>query len=177
MSVTPWKVSGSGLRFAREHRQLVDGEGRLPPARLRGPADDSDDVAQVHLDASGPPRVAHELDAPRAVHEVEEDELPHLPSRHDPAGEPALVFQLPAAVERLDLGPDGCYLVAVREALGRGHGARVYAASAAGMIHRTRPSRGVVRTVTTSPCSTASYCAGLTRKALIRVDSPSSTAM
>ena len=51
---------------ACEHRQLVDGEGRLPAPRLRRPARDADDVAEVDVDVARTTRVAHELDSPGA---------------------------------------------------------------------------------------------------------------
>ena len=56
---------------------------------------------------------------PRAVDEVEEDELPHLAPREHAAGEPALLGPFLAGLERLGLGAHGRDLVAVGKALRR----------------------------------------------------------
>ena len=65
-------------RVAGEHGQLVHGERGLATTRLRGMPDDADDVPEMDADVTDASGVAHELDPPRAVHEVEEDELAHL---------------------------------------------------------------------------------------------------
>ncbi len=75
----------------------------------------------MNVDVPGPTDVAHELDSPRAVDEIEEDELPHLATCHDAAREAPLQLQLSAGLERLDLGPNGRDVVPVGEALRRGH--------------------------------------------------------
>ena len=75
---------------AREQLERVDLERRLAAARLRGRAGDADDVAEVDVDLARALDRAEQLDAPGAVDEVEEDELPHVAARHDAAGEPAL---------------------------------------------------------------------------------------
>ena len=140
----------------REYRQLVDGERRLSPPRLRRPADDADDVAEMDVDVADAPGVAHELDAPRAVDEVEEDELPHLAPRHDAPSEAPRFLELTAGLDlvgRCAYVDDG---VAIGEPLGSRHGGqpiRPRAASQSGMIQRTQQRFRVNRAVTTSPCS------------------------
>ena len=62
---------------------------------------------------------AEELDPARAVDEVEEDELPHLPPREHAAGEPARLVAFDAGPEGLGLGSDGGDLVAVGKTLRR----------------------------------------------------------
>ena len=67
-----------------------------------------------------------QLDAARAVDEVEENELPHVAARHDPAGQPALGRVVACTrLELLGFGPDGRNLVPVWETLRSGHGRRV----------------------------------------------------
>ena len=107
---------------ASEDGQLFDGQGRLAAPRLRGPADDPDHVPEMDVDRTGLGRVAHELDAARAVDEVEEDELAHLAARHDAAGQAAGVLSLLARLERIGLRADGCHFVPVGKALGSCHG-------------------------------------------------------
>ena len=96
-----------------------------PRRDFAGEPVDADDVAEVDVDLARALHRAHELDAPAAVDEVEEDELPHVAARHHAAGEPALRVGGRAVVERLRLGADGGDLVAVGEALRRRHGGRV----------------------------------------------------
>ena len=107
-------MSGSGLGCARAP-QLVDGERRLAAPRLRRPPAGADDVAEVDVDVAGASRVAHELDAPGAVDEVEEDELPHLAPRHDAAREPLVPSSLGAGLELLGRGAN----VGDRDAIGK----------------------------------------------------------
>jgi hypothetical protein len=68
---------------------------------------------------------ADELDPTRPVDEVEEDELPQVPSSHHPAGQAALGVAGPTRLELLGLGPDCRDLVPIGKALSRGHGRRV----------------------------------------------------
>jgi len=80
----------------------------------------------VKVELSRPLCRADQLDAARAVDEVEEDELPHFAARHDPAGQPALGRVVACTrLEPLGFGPDGRNLVPVGETLGSGHGRRV----------------------------------------------------
>jgi hypothetical protein len=108
VSVRPWNVSGSGLRF-------------FASSVSSSTASDADDVSEVDVDVARPARVAHELDAPRAVDEVEEDQLPHLPPRHDAAREPSRLVDLASRVDlvggRANIGDR----VAIGESLGRRH--------------------------------------------------------
>ena len=57
---------------------------------------------------------------PRAVDEVEEDELPHVSPRHHAPGEAARLRRLRPVLERVGLGANGRDLVAVRVALREG---------------------------------------------------------
>ena len=102
-------VAGEDLDALGEHR-------RLPTPRLRGPADDADDVSEVHVDLAGHCDVADHLDATGAVDEVEEDELAHSPTGHRAARQPARLADLAAALERLGLGADSGDLVPVGKA-------------------------------------------------------------
>ena len=106
---------------AREDLDRIDVDGRLAALGLRRRPGHSDDVAEVDVDLSGPLHVAEELDAARAVDEVEKDELPHVAPAEHPSGEPALRGSGLAVRERLRLRADECDLVAVAEVLGRAH--------------------------------------------------------
>ena len=108
--------------IACEHRQLVDGERRLPAPRLRRPARDADDVAEVDVDVPDATRVAHELDSPGPVDEIEEDELPHLAPRHDATGEAPRFVELAAGLDRVGRGADVDDGVAIGEPLRSRHG-------------------------------------------------------
>ena len=121
----PVERVGQRRADAREHLERVDLERRLAAPRLRRRAGDADDVAEVHVDLARALDRAEQLDPPAAVDEVEEDELAHVAARHHAAGEPALRLGGRAVLERLRLGADARDLVAVGEALRRGHGARV----------------------------------------------------
>ena len=110
---------------AREHLERVDLERRLASSRLRRRADDADDVAEMHVDLARALDRAEQLDPPAAVDEVEEDELAHVAARHHAAGEAALRVGGCAVVEWLSLGANARDLVAVGEALRRGHDPRV----------------------------------------------------
>ena len=198
-SVRPWNVSGSGLRFLAEKGQLVDSDRGLAPPRLRRRPDDSDDVAEAHLDVADPARVADELDPSGAIDEVEEYELSHLAPRHDPTREAPFAPSLAAGFHRLCLGADGRDVVPVGKALRRRHRRPAYPPvppSSWNRFHDDRPTwslivKGVLsrttqrtqerflvrRAVMTSPCRRPSYRARLTRQARIVSEAPSSTAM
>src|SRR5262249_40093189 len=133
---------------AREQNKLVDDQRRLAAARLRRLADRADDIAEVHVNRSRSCGRTEQLDAPRTVDEIEEDELPHVAARHHAAGEPARLRAFDAVRERVRLLADGGDLVAVGESLRRAfaHG-RLTIAQACG------PSFGVSPSLTTSkPC-------------------------
>ena len=140
-------VEGVGERAAvlREDLELVHGERGLPAARRGRRPDDPDDVAEVDVDTAGPALVAEELDATRAVDEVEERQLPVPAPRHDPAGETALRVRLGARLERDRLLADRGYLVAVGEALRGTHGPRVYGHRRRGAVARGCDERLLVR--------------------------------
>jgi len=107
-----------------EQGQLVDGQRRLAAPCLRRRAFCADQIAEVEVDLARAIGRAEELDAARAVDEVKEDDLAHVPPGHDPAGQAALRLGLLAGLERLGLGADRGDLVPVGEALGqRGHAA------------------------------------------------------
>jgi hypothetical protein len=110
-------VEGVGQRplDLREQHELLDGERRLAPAGLRRPAFGADDVPQVEVDRARAFLCAQELDPARAVDEVEEDELPHIPPSHDPAGDAARLLRFLTGLERLSRGADGGDLDAVRK--------------------------------------------------------------
>ena len=75
----------------------------------------------MNVDLAGSSRVTHELDATRAVDEVEEDELPHLTSRHDATGKPEDLIELAPWFERLRRGTSVRDFGSIRESLGRSH--------------------------------------------------------
>ena len=83
--------------------------------------DDADDVAEMDVDVTDASGVAHELDPPRAVDEVEEDELAHLAPRHDATCEPARVLELAARLDRLSRSTNVRDLVPIGEPLLRCH--------------------------------------------------------
>ena len=105
---------------------------------------DADHVAEVDVDLAGARGRAQQLDAARAVDEVEEDELPHVTPRHHAPGEAPRLGGLRPALERLGLGANLGDLVAVRIALRRAlaHG-RLTIAQACGPSFGVSPSRTV----------------------------------
>src|SRR5437868_3002906 len=105
----------------REHLERVDVERRLAALRLRGRAGDAYDVAEVDVDVPRLLRVAQKLDAPGAIDEIEEDELPHVPPSEHPPGEPPLRLRGDAVLERLGLCANSSDLVAIPEVLRRAH--------------------------------------------------------
>ena len=62
---------------------------------------------------------AEELDPPRAVDEVEEDELAHVAPGHHAAGDAHRLLGGLPRLERLGRGSNGGHLVAVGKRLGR----------------------------------------------------------
>ena len=110
---------------AGEELERVDLQGRLPASRLRRRPGDADEVAEVHVDLARALDRAEQLDAPGAIDEVEEDELPHVAARHHAPGEPPLRLGRRPVLERVGFIPDGGDLVAAGKALRGGHGARV----------------------------------------------------
>ena len=77
-------------RFRDEHLERVDRERRLAAPGLRRLPDDADDVAEAYVDSAHATRVAQELDASRAVDEIEEASFPTSLAHH-PSGEPPLL--------------------------------------------------------------------------------------
>ena len=141
-----------GQRHAdpRQDLELVHLERRLPAARLRRRAGHADDVAEMEIELARALDRADQLDAAGAVDEVEEDELPHVAARHDPAGEAALRRVVGrAGLELLGLGADGRDLVPVRKPLGKVIAARVYAALTSMILNFLAPLG--VGASTTSP--------------------------
>ncbi len=120
-------VEGVGQRrvASREDLERVDLERRLAAARLRRRARDADDVTQVDLDLARALHRAQELDAPAPVDEVEKDELAHVAAGHHAPREPARRLSGRAVLERFRFDSDRRAVVAVGEALRRGHGGRV----------------------------------------------------
>ena len=131
-------MSGSGLRFFASTVSSSTASDGSPRRDFAGLPDDADDVAEMDVDVADPARVAHELDAPRAVDEVEEDELAHLAPRHDAAGEAPRLVELAAGFERLGRGANGARSRPGRESASGGcHGRpRAYPAAAS---RATRP--------------------------------------
>src|SRR5256885_581854 len=78
-------------------------------------------VARVAVDAPLLPGVAKKLDAPGAIEEMEEDELPHAPPSEHPPGEPPLRLRGDAVLERLRLEANRSNLVSVAKVLRRRH--------------------------------------------------------
>ncbi len=142
-------------RVAREHRQLVDGERGLAAPRLRRTSAGSDDVAEVNVDVARASRIAHELDAPGAVDEVEEDELPHLAPRHDAAREPHRPVELGAGLEILGRGANVGDRDAIGKALRRHQGETL--SGCAGRSPRVRSARRTSRRG--SPSGRSAGCA------------------
>src|SRR5438270_8420809 len=105
----------------REDLERVDVERRLAALRLRGRAGDAYDVAEVDVDVPRLLRVAQKLDAPGAIDEIEEDELPHVPPSEHPPGEPPLRLRGDAVLERLGLEANRSNLVSVAKVLRRRH--------------------------------------------------------
>ena len=89
-----------------------DGSPRLDAAGL---ARDADEVAEIEVELL----LDDQLDAPGAVDEVEEDELPHLAPRHDPPGDAELGVERLPRLGLLGLGANGGDLVPVRKPLGQ----------------------------------------------------------
>jgi hypothetical protein len=109
-----------------EQHELADGEGRLAAPRLGRATRGADDVAQVDVDLARPARVAEELDAARAVDEVEEHELAVSSAGHDTPGDAARLVGLGPGLERGGLLADGRDLDAVGKPLRQpGHRRRV----------------------------------------------------
>src|SRR5262249_53906208 len=104
-----------------EHLDGVREERRLAAPRLARSSDGTDHVAEMDVELAGPARVADQLDAARAVDQVDEDELPHPAARHGASRDPACLIQLAARLERLALGEHARDIVPIGEALGRGH--------------------------------------------------------
>jgi hypothetical protein len=110
----------------REQLDLVGREARLATPALRRVAGDADDVAEVEVELAGTARVGQHLDAPRAVDDVEEDELAVPAARHHAPGDPDRLTGLDAGVERLGGRAHGSDLGAVGEPLRQPvHGGRV----------------------------------------------------
>ncbi len=110
---------GQGAADLREQHELVDGQRGLPPPRLhrlpRGP----DDVAEIDVDLAGALRRTEQLDSARAVDEVEENELPHVTSRHHAPGDTHRAVRVLARFERLGCATNRRHLVPVGKALGQ----------------------------------------------------------
>ena len=104
-----------------QHLELVDGERGLAAAGLRGRSGHTDDVAEVDVDLAGALDRAEELNPAAAVDEVEERQLPHVAARQDAARQAALGVGLCAGLETRGFLADARDLVAIGEALGRGH--------------------------------------------------------
>ena len=68
------------------------------------------------------PRVAHELDSPRPVDEVEEDELPHLAPRHDAPREAPRLFEFAAGIDLVGRGANVADRVSIGKPLRSRHG-------------------------------------------------------
>ena len=82
----------------------------------------TNDVAKVDINWTQDVRFANELDASRAVHEIQEHELAQITPRHDSAGKATvLLFEHAAGLQRLGLSPDRCYLIPVRETSWESH--------------------------------------------------------
>ena len=99
-------VEGVGQRRpdGRQELQLVDDQARLTAPAPGRAADRTDDVAEVQVRVARRARRGREqLDAARAVDEVEEDELAQVSSGHDAAGEAIGVFALYAGVDEVRL--------------------------------------------------------------------------
>ncbi len=149
-------VEGVGERASilRERRELVDCERRLSPPRVCRRADDAHDVPEVDVDGPCATLVAQELDAPRAIDEIEEAELPMPPARHDSSGETALLGRLRVRLENCRLRANCRDLIPVGKALGRRHRAPSLVgrqtASCSRTIQRTQPRFLVLATVTVS---------------------------
>ena len=111
---------GEGAADLREQHELVDGERRLAALRLHRRARGADDVAEVDVDRAGAILLAEELDAARAVDEVEEDELAHVAPREHAAGDAHRAVGGLARLERLGGGAHGGHVVAVGKALRAG---------------------------------------------------------
>ncbi len=120
-------VEGVGQRplDLGEELRLLDREGGLAAPRARRDPLDADEVAEVEVDRPGPFLLPEQLDPPGAVDEVEEDELPHVPPGHDPAGQPPALAALAPGLELLGVGADGDDLVPIRKPLRHPHGGRV----------------------------------------------------
>ena len=110
---------GQRARVAREHVSSSTASDGSPRRDFAGRPDDADDVAEMDVDVADAAGVAHELDAPGAVDEVEEDELPHLAARHDATGETPRLVELASGVEPLGRGANVRDRVPIRKALRR----------------------------------------------------------
>ena len=112
--------------IAGEHLERRDEERRLAAPRLPGPALGTDDITEMDaLGRAGRVPAQEELEPARAVDEVEEHELAHIASGHDPARDTAAVTRFGARLGGLGLGLDDGDVDPVGIALGGGHGARV----------------------------------------------------
>jgi hypothetical protein len=102
---------------AGERLDPVDLERGFPSPRTRRSPGDADDVPQVDVDLTTALGAAEELNPTRAVDEVEEDELAHLPPAEHPACEATLLRALEARLDQRGLRADLRDRVAVGEAL------------------------------------------------------------
>ena len=118
-------MSGSGRLVLASSSSSSTASDGSPRRVFVGLAVDADDVAEVDVDRAGAVGRAEELDLPRAVDEVEEDELAVPAAPEHPPGDAARLVAFLPGLELLRLGPSRGDLVPLREALRQRHDARV----------------------------------------------------
>ena len=111
-------VEGVGQRTPDlcQHLERIDGERRLTAPRLHRLAGGPHNVAERDVRELDAVSLAEELNAARAVDEIEEGQLAVFPPRHDATREAPLGLALLTRLETLRLGADESDLVPVGEA-------------------------------------------------------------
>ena len=105
----------------REHVSSSTASDGSPRRDFAGRPETPTTSPEMDVDVARAAGVAHELDAPGAVDQVEEDELPHLAARHDAAGETSHFVELASGLDPFGRGTNVRDRVPIRKSLRRRH--------------------------------------------------------